>query len=930
MNRTRFVILFLVLALGVFSSAWADLITVGSGTATSASLPITAYYGYSYSQQIYTPAQITMGGSISKISFYFQSGGNTNSSDWVIYMGNTTKTEFTSTTDWIPVASLTEVFNGPVTIPASGWMEITLGSAFPYDGVNNLVIAVDENTSGYASTSGYWYVFTSTAYSAIYYRNDSNNPNPASPPSATGRLGTINQLQLEISTGGINNPTGFTATAVSAEQIDLAWTPNATPDPVMVAFNSTNEFGTPVNGTAYAVNEVIAGGGTVLYNGTGTAYSHTPLTENTPYYYRAWSVGDDGTKAIAYSSGVAASATTLLLPISTFPWGDSFDDPAFPPNGWINQTIVGTYVWDRQTVGDYPICTPHSGAGMLRYNSYSSAVGNKAILVTPTLSFPDTNYRVNFWMFRDTGYPTNADLVNVYYNSAPNTTGASLLGTINRSTTLEPVVAAQGWYNYVFNLPVSGKFFGYIIFEAVSGYGNNMFLDDIVIEPAPAGPAFSISPTSWDYGQVELPGSDTQNFMITNNGGANLELTSVQVTLGETWFVITVPPDMTVAPGLSTTFTVVYTPTAAEVNAGTITIIDNTAKGTHTVDLQGEGYIRPPGSTCGNPLPVTLPLVAFTGDTSLYGDDYESTWIEPNSYYMGGDDMVLQFTLPVPSTLSGVLTAVVGSWIGMFVVQTEPNPTTPAPVLASATNSGTVATLAPVDLPAGTYFLILSTWPTPQSFTFSLDLTAIPLANVPVELSSFVCTLTADLFVKLTWVSQSETNLTGYRVYRNTNNDEATAEMLDNSWVAATNTSTAQTYNLVDEDVQTGSTYYYWLESVEYASSDFHGPVSVTVENTNTPPVLPTVTVMKNAYPNPFRGGGITNVEIALKGGETGTLTIYNILGQVVRTISLKEGRTTITWDGKDSRGQACTSGLYFYKLHTPSFSQTRKVVIVK
>lgn len=929
MNRTRFVILFLVLALGVFSSAWADLISVGSGTSTLTSLPISTYFGYSYSQQIYTPAQITTGGSISKISFYFQSGGNTNSSAWVIYMGHTTQTGFTLPSDWVPLANLTEVFNGAVTIPASGWMEITLGSAFPYDGVNNLVIAVDENTPNYASSSGYWYVFTSTLNSSISYRSDSTNPNPASPPIASGMNAMVNQLQLEMTTSAISNPTSFTATAVSSEQIDLAWTPNATPDPVMVAYNISNVFGTPVNGTAYAVNEVLAGGGTVLYNGTGTAYSHTSLTENTPYYYRAWSVGDDGTKAIAYSSGVGASATTPLLPISTFPWGDSFDG-TFPPNGWTNQATVGTRAWDQQTAGTYPTCTPHSGAAMLRYNSYNSSVGNKAILVTPTLSFPDSNYRVNFWMFRDTGYATNADLVNVYYNSAPNTTDADLLGIIHRNATMEPVVAAQGWYNYIFNLPAGGKFFGYIIFEAVSAYGNNIFLDDIVIEPAPAGPAFSISPASWDFGQVELPGTGTQDFMITNSGGANLVLTSVDITLGEAWYAITVPPAMEVAPGTSTTFTVVYTPTAAEVNAGTITIIDNTAKGTHTVDLQGEGYIRPPGSTCGNPLPVTLPLEGFLGDTSLYGDDYSSTWITPTSYYLNGDDMVLQFTLDAPSTLSGVLTALVGSWIGMFVVQTEPNPTTPAPVLAMATASGTVATLAPVDLPAGTYFLILSTWPTPQSFQFSLDLTAVPLTNVPVELSSFSGTLTADLFVKLTWVSQSEANLTGYRVYRNTSNNQATAGMLGNSWVAATNTSTTQTYNLVDEDVETGSTYYYWLESVEYASSDFHGPVSVTVENANTPPPLPTVTMMKNAYPNPFRGGGVTNVEIALKAGETGTFTIYNILGQVVRTISLKEGKTTVTWDGKDSRGKACTSGLYFYKLHTPSFTQTRKVLIVK
>jgi hypothetical protein len=85
-------------------------------------------------------------------------------------------------------------------------------------------------------------------------------------------------------------------------------------------------------------------------------------------------------------------------------------------------------------------------------------------------------------MYRDPGYPTNADLVNVYYNTTNNLTGATLLGTINRSMSLAPAVASQGWYEYSFNLPpgsIGNNRF--VIFEGVSAYGNNIFLDDIEI-----------------------------------------------------------------------------------------------------------------------------------------------------------------------------------------------------------------------------------------------------------------------------------------------------------------------------------------------------------------------------------------------------------------------------------------------------------------
>lgn len=201
--------------------------------------------------------------------------------------------------------------------------------------------------------------------------------------------------------------------------------------------------------------------------------------------------------------------------------------------------------------------------------------------------------------------------------------------------------------------------------------------------------------------------------------------------------------------------------------------------------------------------------------------------------------------------------------------------------------------------------------------------------TLPVELSSFTAVLTAQNFVKLTWVSQSETEMLGYRVYRSESGDQANAIMITPTMIGATNTSTTQTYSVTDNEVAIGSTYWYWLESVDYASSHFHGPVSIIVEG-NVPPVLPEVTSLRNAYPNPFRMNSATNIEVAVKAGETGTVTIYNILGQAVKTFTVREGFHKINWNGRDAKGNVCGSGIYFYKLSTPSMNQTKKMVIVK
>lgn len=201
--------------------------------------------------------------------------------------------------------------------------------------------------------------------------------------------------------------------------------------------------------------------------------------------------------------------------------------------------------------------------------------------------------------------------------------------------------------------------------------------------------------------------------------------------------------------------------------------------------------------------------------------------------------------------------------------------------------------------------------------------------TLPVELSYFAATLTAQNFVKLTWVSQSETGLLGYRVYRSETSDQASAQNITPVMIPATNTSTTQTYNVVDQEVAIGSTYYYWLESVDMGHSTFFGPTSVLVEG-EVPPVLPEYTTMRNAYPNPFRANTGTTIEVNVKAGETGQVTVYNVLGQVVKTYTVKEGLNNLNWNGKDSKGNVCGSGIYFYKLSTPSMNMTKKMVIVK
>jgi hypothetical protein len=160
---------------------------------------------------------------------------------------------------------------------------------------------------------------------------------------------------------------------------------------------------------------------------------------------------------------------------------ESFDGATFVPTGWTNFVVSGSPVWSRVTAGVYPTQAPHSGAGEAMFNSYNVSSGTRALITPPYSLVNNTSgAAVSFWMYRDNGYNTTGDVVNVYYNTSANLTGATLLGTVNRAIGLAPTVSSNGWYQNIYSIPntVTGSAV-YFILAATSQWGNNIYIDDV-------------------------------------------------------------------------------------------------------------------------------------------------------------------------------------------------------------------------------------------------------------------------------------------------------------------------------------------------------------------------------------------------------------------------------------------------------------------
>jgi len=207
--------------------------------------------------------------------------------------------------------------------------------------------------------------------------------------------------------------------------------------------------------------------------------------------------------------------------------------------------------------------------------------------------------------------------------------------------------------------------------------------------------------------------------------------------------------------------------------------------------------------------------------------------------------------------------------------------------------------------------------------------------TLPVTLSSFDYSINEANQLSINWETQSESDLLGFNLYRNTTNTLPEAALNFSLIPPLGSVSAGAEYTYPDVTAQPETDYYYWLESQDQdLSSHLYGPIFVYYEiddNHDNPPVN-VRTQLFGAYPNPFNP--VTNIQYSLSAEEStgAALKIYNTRGQLVQQFSnLTPGEEQhVTWQGKDLTGKTCTTGIYFYKLETAKYSKTAKMMMIK
>jgi hypothetical protein len=90
---------------------------------------------------------------------------------------------------------------------------------------------------------------------------------------------------------------------------------------------------------------------------------------------------------------------------------------------------------------------------------------------------------------------------------------------------------------------------------------------------------------------------------------------------------------------------------------------------------------------------------------------------------------------------------------------------------------------------------------------------------------------------------------------------------------------------------------------------------------------------LQNNYPNPFNPETTISFNLTQDLAEDAQLSIYNTKGELVKNfkdLNVTNNMGSVVWRGTDNNGNECPSGIYFYRLNSGSFTETKKMVMVK
>lgn len=209
----------------------------------------------------------------------------------------------------------------------------------------------------------------------------------------------------------------------------------------------------------------------------------TGLIPSTPY-----SVTVQAICTASDSSEISLPATfTTLCPPTSPVFHETFDQLVANavPDCW----QMG---WDTQVIGSLFVNAPFSSSSSYTHASSAKSMslvsqnnGSESYMVSRPLIFDAPGaYDLSVWVYRQNASARTTQGLQFWITNSPyDTTGGVMLDYIHHHYAFSPAEFAQGWYQYIYNIPVSGT--KYLMIRGISEQSTATYFDDLEIMVAP-------------------------------------------------------------------------------------------------------------------------------------------------------------------------------------------------------------------------------------------------------------------------------------------------------------------------------------------------------------------------------------------------------------------------------------------------------------
>ncbi len=134
-------------------------------------------------------------------------------------------------------------------------------------------------------------------------------------------------------------------------------------------------------------------------------------------------------------------------------------------------------------------------------------------------------------------------------------------------------------------------------------------------------------------------------------------------------------------------------------------------------------------------------------------------------------------------------------------------------------------------------------------------------------------------------------------------------------------------------------TGYFYLNYV-ITSSELNEPMNLpflfrtedaVANDEDTQPILKPSLI--NNYPNPFNPTTTISYNLTKDQARNAKIEIFNIRGELVQVftgLKVNENNGSVVWNGENLNGRISSTGVYYYKLSSGKYTETKKMLMVK